>query len=50
MVIIEHFRAHCQPKIGALAKAMVVASSRIQAFRYKQKMNNEGMIDLLHIY
>ncbi|MGA9845468.1 MAG: hypothetical protein WBQ25_24485 [Nitrososphaeraceae archaeon] len=37
-------------KIGGLAKAMVVASTRIQAFRYKQKMNNEGMVDLLHIY
>jgi hypothetical protein len=50
MVIVENFKAHCQPKIGGLAKAMIVASSMIQAFRYKQEMNNEGMIDLLHIY
>jgi plasmid maintenance system antidote protein VapI len=36
MIIVENFKAHCQPKIGGLAKAMVVASSRIQAFMYNE--------------
>lgn len=38
-IIVEHFRSHCQPKIGGLAKAMVVASSRIQALKYKQEID-----------
>src|SRR2546427_4335122 len=38
-VIIEHFRSHCQPKIGGLAKAMVVASSRVHAVKYKQQID-----------
>ncbi len=38
--IVEHFRTHCQPRIGGLAKAMVVASSRIQALKYKQEIDS----------
>ena len=38
-IIVEHFREHTQPKIGGLAKAMVVGSSRIQALRYKQEID-----------
>jgi type I restriction enzyme R subunit len=38
-VIVGHFRDHCQPKIGGMAKAMVVASSRLQAFKYKQAID-----------
>jgi type I restriction enzyme R subunit len=37
--IIEHFRIHCQPKIGELAKAMVVTSSIEQAFLYKRELD-----------
>jgi type I restriction enzyme R subunit len=37
--IVEHFRIHCKPKIGGTAKAMVVASSRLQALRYKQEID-----------
>lgn len=39
-LIIEHFREHTQPKIGGLAKAMVVCSSRLQALRYKQEIDH----------
>ena len=35
-VIIEHFRGSTRHKIGGQAKAMVVASSRLHAVRYKQ--------------
>jgi len=38
-VIVEHFREHTQPKIGGLAKAMVVGSSRAQALKYKQEID-----------
>ncbi len=34
-VIVEHFRNHVRHKIGGRAKAMVVASSRLHAVRYK---------------
>jgi type I restriction enzyme, R subunit len=35
-VMIEHFRQKAQRKIGGKAKAMLVASSRLHAVRYKQ--------------
>ena len=38
-VIIEHFREHTQSKIGGLAKAMVVCSSREQALKYKNAID-----------
>jgi type I restriction enzyme R subunit len=38
--IVEHFRIHCQPKIAGLAKAMVIASSRVQAMKYKQEIDS----------
>ena len=38
-IIVEHFREHTQLKIGGLAKAMIVGSSRIQALRYKQEID-----------
>jgi len=38
-IIVEHFIAHTQNKIGGKAKAMVVASSRLQALRYKQEID-----------
>ena len=38
-VIVEHFKTHTQPKIGRVAKAMVVGSSRFQAYRYKQEID-----------
>jgi type I restriction enzyme R subunit len=38
-IIVEHFREHTQPKIGGLAKAMVVGSSRQQVLRYKQEID-----------
>jgi len=31
-IIVEHFRTHTQPKIGGLAKAMLVSSSRLQFY------------------
>lgn len=34
-VIVEHFRAHTQHKIGGRAKAMIVTDSRLSAVRYK---------------
>ena len=34
--IVEHFRTHCQPKIGGKA-AMMVASSRLQALKYQAR-------------
>jgi type I restriction enzyme, R subunit len=38
-IIVEHFREHTQPKIGGNAKAMVVGSSRMQALKYKQEID-----------
>ena len=38
-IIVENFREHTQPKIGGLAKAMVVGSSRLQALKYKQEID-----------
>ena len=35
-IIVEHFRAHTQNKIGGRAKAMVVTRSRLHAVRYQQ--------------
>jgi len=35
-VMVEHFRAYTQHKIGGRAKAMVVTDSRLSAVRYKQ--------------
>ena len=34
-VVVEHFRSEIRPRIGGRAKAMVVASSRLLAVRYK---------------
>ncbi|MGA2641359.1 MAG: type I restriction endonuclease, partial [Spirochaetia bacterium] len=39
-VIIEHFRNHSKHKIGRLAKAMVVARSRLHAVRYKMAFDD----------
>lgn len=39
-VVIEHFRRNVMPALGGTAKAMVVTSSRIEAYRWFQKMNN----------
>ncbi len=38
-IIVEHFKDHTHPKIGGLAKAMVVGNSRLQALRYKQEID-----------
>jgi type I restriction enzyme, R subunit len=38
-VIIEHFNAATQHKIGGRAKAMVVTGSRLEAVRYKQSFD-----------
>lgn len=38
-LILEHFRTHTMQKIGGLAKAMVVTSSRAQALQYKQEID-----------
>ncbi|MBK82910.1 MAG: type I restriction endonuclease subunit R [Gammaproteobacteria bacterium] len=38
-VIIEHFRASVQHKIGGRAKAMVVTDSRLHAVRYKMSFD-----------
>ena len=49
-VIVEHFRNHVRHKIGGRAKAMVVASSRLHAVRYKlaldQYVNTMGYGDV----
>lgn len=39
-IIVEHFREHAQHKIGGKAKAMVVASSRLHAVRYKKAIDD----------
>ncbi len=38
-VVVEHFRRNVMPALGGNAKAMVVTSSRIEAYRWSQKMN-----------
>jgi type I restriction enzyme R subunit len=38
-IIVEHFRAHTAKEMRGLAKAMVVASSRLHAVRYKQNID-----------
>ena len=38
-MIIDHFREHTQPKIGCLAKAMIVCSSREQVLLYKKAVD-----------
>lgn len=38
-IIIEHFRKFTRHKIGGLAKAMVVTSSRLHAVRYKHSFD-----------
>ena len=38
-IIIEHFRINCKQKIGGLAKAMIVASSREKALQYKEEID-----------
>jgi type I restriction enzyme, R subunit len=38
-VIIEHFHAATQHKIGGRAKAMVITGSRLEAVRYKQSFD-----------
>ncbi|MFN8052872.1 MAG: putative DNA binding domain-containing protein [Acidimicrobiales bacterium] len=49
-VIVEHFRTHVRHKIGGRAKAMVVASSRLHAVRYKlaldKYVNDKGYGDV----
>lgn len=39
-VVVEHFRRNVMPALGGAAKAMVVTSSRIEAYRWSQKMND----------
>jgi type I restriction enzyme R subunit len=38
-VVVEHFRRNVMPALGGTAKAMVVTGSRIEAYRWSQKMN-----------
>ncbi len=35
-VMVEHFRAHTQHRIGGRAKVMVLTRSRLHAVRYKR--------------
>lgn len=39
-VVVEHFRRNVMPALGGTAKAMVVTGSRIEAYRWSQKMND----------
>ena len=39
-IIVEHFRAHTQAKIGGRAKAMVVTRSRLHAVKYCQAIRD----------
>lgn len=39
-VVVEHFRRNVMPALGGTAKAMVVTSSRVEAYRWSQKMND----------
>lgn len=39
-VVVEHFRRNVMPALGGAAKAMVVTSSRIEAYRWSEKMND----------
>lgn len=43
-VVVEHFRRNVMPALGGTAKAMVVTSSRMAAYRWWEKMN--AYIDL----
>ena len=49
-IVVEHFRRNVMPALGGTAKAMVVTSSRIEAYRWSQKMNDyidkKGYIDM----
>jgi type I restriction enzyme R subunit len=49
-VMVEHFRAHTQHRIGGRAKAMVVTRSRLHAVRYKRAFDayirEKGYTDL----
>ena len=49
-IIVEHFREHTSHKIGGMAKAMVVTSSRLHAVRYKRAIDTyiaeHGYLDL----
>ena len=38
-VVVEHFRRNVMPALGDSAKAMVVTSSRIEAYKWSQMMN-----------
>lgn len=38
-VVVEHFRRNVMPMLGGEARAMVVTSSRMEAYRWSQKMN-----------
>lgn len=38
-VVVEHFRRNVMPALGGSAKAMVVTSSRMEAYRWSEKMN-----------
>ena len=38
-VVVEHFRRNVQPLLGGQARAMVVTSSRMEAYSWSQKMN-----------
>ena len=48
-VMIEHFRSHIRHQLGGRGKAMVVASSRLQAVRYKlafdEYLKEHGLYD-----
>lgn len=39
-VVVEHFRRNVMPALGGTAKAMVVTGSRIEAYRWSQKIND----------
>ena len=38
-VVVEHFRRNVQPLLGGQARAMVVTSSRMEAYSWSQKMD-----------
>lgn len=39
-VVVEHFRRNVMPMLNGEARAMVVTSSRMEAYRWSQQMNN----------
>ena len=39
-MIVEHFMSHTKDKIGGMAKAMIIAPSRLAAVRYKKQIDN----------